>query len=85
MRYYIAVFKSRSQVMNFANLLRANNIPCAIVNTPSNLGKTCGLSVKFLEDYFARVQNILRRNNFRSFEGFYEITNNYYGNNVKKI
>ncbi len=85
MRYYIAVFKSRSQVMNFANLLRANNIPCAIINTPSNLGKTCGLSVKFLYDYFPKIQNLLRRNNFRSFDGFYEVTNNFNGTNIQKI
>ena len=85
MRYYIAVFRSRSNVLNFANLLRTNSVPCAIIGTPSKLGKTCGLSVKFLYDYFPKVQRLIKEQSFCSFDGFYEITETFNGNNIKRI
>lgn len=72
MNYIIAVFKSRFATLNFANLLRDNNIPVAIINTPQGLGGNCGISVKFLSDYFSKVQNLLMtRRVSNSIDGFY--------------
>lgn len=74
MNYIIAVFKSRFATLNFANLLKGNNIPVAIINTPQNIGRACGISVKFLSDYFSMVQTIIAKNGIQNFDGFYSYT-----------
>ncbi len=73
MNYTLAVFKTRYATLNFANLLKANNVPVAIINTPQQIGRACGISVKFLSDYYSKVQTLIagRLNNF---EGFYSYT-----------
>lgn len=72
MNYTLAIFKSRFATLNFANLLRDNNIPVAIVNTPQSIGSVCGISVKFLSDYYSKVQTLLsRRGVLNNFVGFY--------------
>ena len=77
MNYTVAVFRSRFATLNFANLLRANNIPVAIINTPSQIGSACGISVKFLSDYISKVQVILARKiGLSNFVGFYSFSQN---------
>ncbi len=71
MKYVIAVFRSRYSTLNFANILRANGIPVAIINTPQEISHACGISVKFLSDYYSKVQSILSKLNKRSFDGLY--------------
>lgn len=72
MNYILAVFKSRFATLNFANLLKENNIPVAIINTPAQITRACGISVKFLGDYLPKVQSLfLRRPN--NFDGFYSV------------
>ena len=70
MNYILAVFKTRMSTLNFANLLRSFNVLLAIINTPSVLNKTCGISIKFLSVYFSKVQ-ILIGNSLKNFDGFY--------------
>jgi ribosomal protein L7Ae-like RNA K-turn-binding protein len=74
MNYILAVFKSRFSTLNFASMLRANNIPVAIINTPQSIGRVCGISVKFLSDYFSKVQTLLSSARVTNFEGFYSVT-----------
>lgn len=72
MNYILAVFKSRFATLNFANLLKENNIPVAIINTPTEISRACGISVKFLSDYLPKVESLfLRRPN--NFDGFYSV------------
>ncbi len=71
MRYTLAVFRTRFATLNFANLLKAENIPVAIVNTPHTISRACGISVKFLYDFFPLVQRIFVRLDNRNFAGFY--------------
>lgn len=71
MNYTLAVFKSRFATLNFANLLRANNVPVAIINTPQSIGRACGISVKFLSDYYSKVQSLIARTGLNNFDGFY--------------
>ncbi len=80
MNYTLAVFKSRYATLNFATLLRANHIPVAIINTPQSISNACGISVKFLSDFYPKVQPILSKINLSSFDGFYS----YVGNGINK-
>ena len=71
MNYCIAVFRSRSATLSFARLLRAHNIPCAIINTPNSIGRACGISVKFLNEYYIKARELVNANLAMSFSGFY--------------
>lgn len=73
MNYTLAVFKSRYATLNFANLLRANNVPAAIINTPHSIGSVCGISVKFLNDFYPKVQALMSYNPPNNFVGFYSL------------
>lgn len=72
MNYILAVFKSRSATLNFANILRANGIPVSVINTPQSITNACGISVKFFVSYFENVKEIASRMQiFSHFDGFY--------------
>ena len=71
MNYILAVFRSRYATLNFANLLREKNIPAAIINTPHDIARGCGISVKFLSDYFNEVRKIISNRHMINFDGFY--------------
>lgn len=70
MEYYIAVFWSRAEALSFANNLRMRSIPSAIVPTPKEAGRTCGLSVKILPEYLSMAKEILGNFNYSSFGGW---------------
>ena len=46
MKYIIVAFNARNSVYSFAKFLRNNNIQSNIINTPTSLSSSCGLSVK---------------------------------------
>lgn len=76
MNYVLAVFRSRFATLNFANMLSSYNIPVAIINTPQEISRTCGISVKFLSDFFSNVQSIMKnRGGFNGFVGFFAYSN----------
>lgn len=73
MNYTLAVFQTRFSTLSFANVLRRNNIPFAVINTPYELKQTCGISIKFLGDYFFLAQSLLSHDVALShFYGFFE-------------
>lgn len=71
MNYILAVFKTRYATLSFANRLRCNNIPVAIINTPSVVSRACGISAKFFCDYLPLVQKLLPQSDLSQFDGFY--------------
>lgn len=75
MTYYLATFNSQTQTYNFQRILQAYGIRAAIVQTPQQIGKACGLSVKiFSRDGLQQARTILSNNQFSSFVSFFEIT-----------
>ena len=76
MNYVVAVFKSRSEAMSFYAFLSRNQVPCRIVPTPKEAGRTCGLSVKFMHSDFSKVKSLFASVRFVSFQGFYLISDN---------
>lgn len=76
MNYTLAIFKSRFATLNFANLLRSQNVPVAVINTPQSLSRACGISVKFLSDFYPIAEQILIARGLQgSFMGFFAIIN----------
>lgn len=70
MEYYIAVFWSRTEAFSYANLLKKNNIPSAMIPTPREAGRTCGISVKILPEYIQEAKFLISRTRNSSFGGF---------------
>lgn len=72
MSFVLAIFRSRFATLSFAKMLRENNVPVAVINTPHKLAESCGLSVKFAQEYFLIAQRLLAKSNLmRNFAGFY--------------
>ena len=69
----IAVFRSRTETLNFASILRSYGVACQIVNTPRKINASCGISVQFQGVYKQKAMDIISRRAFATFGGFYTI------------
>lgn len=73
MKAYIAVFKSKTEVFAFRDLLLSYKVAADVTNTPKEAHLGCGLSVKFPISAIDIALKVLRGYNFLSFYGFYSI------------
>ncbi len=73
MRYNVAVFRSRSETLYFANMLKNYGMFVSIMNTPRACQAACGICVKFLPDNFFEVKSLLSTKPFNTFIGFYVV------------
>lgn len=71
MQYTLAAFRSRTEALTYANLLFSYHVGVKIVNTPRNIGVSCGISVKFFSCYKTIAQEIISRRKFDTFVGFF--------------
>ena len=67
----LAVFRSRTETLNFASLLRSYGVNCTVVNTPRKINVSCGISVQFSTRDLPIVKQILSRRRFDTFAGIY--------------
>ena len=67
----LAVFRSRTETLNFASLLRSYGANATVVNTPRKINVSCGISVKFGQGDLNIAKLIISRRNFNTFAGFY--------------
>ena len=85
MNYCLFVFKSRNETLYFANLLMKNGYRANIINTPKQLGLSCGISVQFAENLLGIARSLFQTKNFTSFVGAYRVriaNNNMTINNI---
>ena len=85
MNYVISVFQSRNETLYFGNMLRQMGIFVSIINTPKEAGQACGISVRFDQRNLLAAKKLLASKPFRSFKGFYKITNSDARMIVEKI
>lgn len=69
--FYLAVFRARTQTLSFANLLKSYGVPISIVNTPRHLNISCGISVRFPEDFLQIAEAIIQRRKFDTYAGIF--------------
>jgi hypothetical protein len=67
----LAVFRSRSQSMDYAQKLMEYGVPAETVPAPKEARIGCGLCVRFDGRVFVRAQAVLRLGKYSSFKGFY--------------
>ena len=68
----LAVFRSRTQVIQFSNLLHRYGIASSVVNAPKEANIGCALCGQFPERELARVRAVLKNNRITTFKGFYK-------------
>lgn len=73
--YIIAVFRSRTQTVNFKEELKRRGIHAETVSTPREVAIGCGLSVKLNKEDFLLAKEVQQRMRFGAFVGFYEAEN----------
>lgn len=69
----LAVFRSRTETLNFASLLKSYGVYCSVVNTPRRINVSCGISVQFSAKDISFVKQILSRRKFDTFAGLVSI------------
>ncbi len=67
----LAVFRSKTETLNFASLLRSYGVNCFVINTPRRINVSCGISVKFNSQDLPIAKQIIARRRFDTFGGFY--------------
>ena len=67
----IAVFRSKTETLNFASILRSYGVDCVVINTPRSINVSCGISVKFSSEFSNIAKIIISRRSFATFAGFY--------------
>lgn len=67
----LAVFRSKTETLNFASILRSYGVDCIVVNTPRTINVSCGISVKFNSEFYNVARLIISRRAFGTFAGFF--------------
>ena len=66
----LAVFRSRSQTLDYLARLRSSGVPAQAVNTPREAGVGCGISARFDDAFLPRARYLIRTRSYSSFSGF---------------
>lgn len=69
----IAVFKQRSETINFYEALQKHGVASKVINTPRQAKIGCGISVAVNRTDFERAKEVLALLNAESFVGYFSI------------
>ena len=78
MKTLIITFKSRNQLLNFAKILKQNQIQYSIINTPSNISSNCTLSLSIPRILYNKILHLLKQYQPNGFLGLFLIDKNNY-------
>ena len=81
--WVLAVFRSRSQSLDFAEKLTSYGIYAQTVAAPKEAKIGCGLCVRFQPRDYMRAKAILRLGKYTTFKGFYKM--DYVGGQISII
>lgn len=76
MKYCYAIFRSKTQAINFVEILNKNNIPSKIVSTPKEANLGCGISATFSLYYLDFAKNVINQHKFDAFKKFIIVEKN---------
>ncbi|MBQ4268153.1 MAG: DUF3343 domain-containing protein [Clostridia bacterium] len=68
----LAVFRSRSQSLDYADKLREYGVFAETVTTPKEAKIGCGICVRFDARSFVKANAVLKRFRYSAFKGFYK-------------
>lgn len=76
-KYYILIFRNTLNAMEGENILKQNNIPIAIMPTPTNITKSCGISIRVESDYIEKILKIKEYGNINIKNIYIQENSNY--------
>ncbi len=85
MTYCLAVFRSRTQTVEFVEEMRKKGAECVLINTPSEARVGCGVSAKFPRGYLTTAKEIIRIKKLNSISGLYLTTTNGFRTSAIRI
>ena len=85
MNFCLAVFRSRTQVLEFIDGMKARGIPCGAVNTPARAHIGCGISAKFDLGRLPYAREVIYLDGLNTFNGFYRVEQIGFRTTVTKI
>ena len=69
----LAVFRSRSESIDYAQRLKRYGVVAETVATPKEARIGCGLCVRFDERIFTRAKAVILTARYSTFKGFYKM------------
>ena len=85
MKYIIISFKNRNSVYAFLKILKNFNIFSSIINTPHNISKSCGLSLKADFGYHNQVVNILKNSRLTDLIGIFVVERQGFNERITRL
>lgn len=85
MTFCIAVFRSRTQVMEFIEYMQSGGIDCAAINTPVEARIGCGISARFPAVYLNYAKNVVEKLRLNTFRGFFTVNRGIGGVSVRRF
>ncbi|WP_027626066.1 DUF3343 domain-containing protein [Clostridium lundense] len=76
-KYYLIIFINTLDAMEAESVLKENNIPVTIMPTPTNITKSCGISIRIEIDYIEKVLKIKDRGKIKIKNIYVQKNSNY--------
>ncbi len=76
MKRYVAVFRSRTDVLSFVEDMKRNFAFAKTVTTPKQANIGCGISAEFSFSSLTLAKKLIKRKNYQSFYGIFTIDKN---------
>ena len=73
MKRCVVVFKSRTQVMSFSDIMKSEGYPVKLVSTPKEARIGCGISAEISKSHVSVALKIIKKARFSSFYGIFLI------------
>lgn len=85
MNYILVAFKSRSNLLALYNKLKKYGVYSSLVNTPSSVSQSCGLSLKTNRQNLNLIVNLLQQGSMVGFLGIFFISRNGFREIAERI
>ncbi len=69
----LAVFRARSQCLDYSERLKEYGVPAEVVSTPKEAKIGCGICVRFDGRFYPRAHAVLRKGGYTAFKGYFKM------------
>ena len=85
MKRYVAVFRSRTDVLTFVEDMKKNSAYIKTVTTPKEARIGCGISAEFSNLDLAKAKKLIKIKRYQSYLGIFIIQKTPYGTVTERI
>ncbi len=72
MNYFLVVFTSRSETLDFAEKLNRNRVLANVISAPSGIGTSCNIAISVNANYYGKVLQIMQAQRYLTFSGYFK-------------